>query len=285
VSTIDDFLSGYGTGTARTYGRTLHEAARIMRQPVELADGAAIARYRRALDGQAPATLARKLATLAALYEWLNVTGARIDNPMAGVRRPKVDRLGSIKYLSADECLRLLEACTDARELALTWVLLHGLRVGEVVSLDVPDLRGDTLTFTGKGSKVRSVVLEPDGVAALIGYIGRRRSGPLFTGRKGRLQARAIERMVASLAQRALGEHAWPHMLRHSFATQLVKSGTNIVTLSRMLGHASAATTQIYVRTDESDLRAVVRRSPLATRAAEQRFTILGGEGEVAEAQ
>jgi integrase/recombinase XerC len=283
MSALDDFLSLHTPATAATYGRALHEAERVI-GPLQAATPGQLIAYRRSLAGQSSATIARKLATCSAYLRFLRQTGIRTDDPMLAIRRPKVDRLRAIRPLTADQCLRLIEACQDDRERALLWLLLHGLRVAEVVNLDADSLAGDELRIVGKGGRVRLVVLEQDAAIAVRAYLGLRRSGPLLTGTQGRLTTRQAQRILAQVSGR-IGDEIAPHTLRHSFATQLVRSGTNLAVVQAMLGHASPATTAVYVRIDPATIRDEMRRAPLASRAAAQRLTVLpGGDEEGPEA-
>ena len=277
---VAEFLGGYVTSTAGTYAHVLHDAAAYLRVPLAEASRSDLSGYLASLDGMAPGTVRRYLSTLGAFYSWLVLTGQRGDNPIAGLRRPRVDPLRAIHPLTSDQMLLLIEASRDDRERALLWVLAHGLRLAEVVSLDVDSITGDELRFTGKGSKDRIVPLEPDAARAVLAYRGRRRSGPLFMGREGRLSRRQVQRIVGDVSRR-IGDESHPHRLRHSFATSLVKSGTSTLVLQRLMGHASASSSAIYAHLSVQDLRGELHRSPLAKRARDQRFAVLDGENEM----
>ena len=280
MSLLDSFLGQHSPATSRTYRRALEEAERSIGIPLEHATPAQLVAWRHTIAGQASATIARKVSSLAAFFLYLRQAGVRTDDPMLPVRRPKVDRARAIRPVSADAVLRLIEACSDDRERALLWLLSHGLRAGEVVNLDCDALQGDELRVVGKGDRVRVVVLEEDAAMAVRAYRGHRRAGPLLLGREGRLTTRQAQRIVARASAR-IGDEISPHALRHSFALSLVRSGTNLAVVQAALGHASPATTAVYLRLAPRDLRDAMRRAPLAQRAAEQRLSLLpGGRGE-----
>ena len=146
---------------------------------------------------------------------------------------------------------------------------MHGLRAGETVSLDVDALAGDELRVVGKGGHIRVLVLEHTAVVVMRSYVGLRRSGPLLLGTQGRLTTRQLQRILRTVSCR-IGDEITPHQLRHSFATQLVISGTNLSVVQAILGHASPATTAVYIRLDANAIRAEMRRAPLARRAIDQ---------------
>jgi site-specific recombinase XerD len=141
-----------------------------------------------------------------------------------------------------------------------------GLRVGELVALDVTDLgyeRGHrSIRFTGKGGKRRRRALSPASAAAVETYLLHRSmseadpvnelTGPLFvTGTGARLDRHAVFRLVRRLAQRA-GIDAWsdlsPHSLRHAFATTARAEGVPLEDVQDAMGHADPRTTRRYDR-------------------------------------
>lgn len=282
MTPLDEFLTRYPAATQRSYRHTLNELTALTGASATQATRAQVADYLAAIAELAPSTRARKIATLSALFGWLILTGQRSDNPTLGLRRPRVDRLRTVRYLDADATVRLVEAVgEDPRALALVWVMCHGLRISEAVGLDTDCLEGDVLRVTGKGGRTRRVPLEPAALRALYAYRGRRRSGPMFLGRSGRLSTSRVSRIINEATTNALGERWNPHSLRHGFGTQLARSGTNAFVIQRLLGHAGVGTTQLYVQLDDRSLREALRRKPLAQRAQEQRFTILDGGDEM----
>jgi len=222
----------------------------------------------------APATVARKMSGLSSWYAFLQKIGAVTANPVGGADRPRVDRDHSATVgLSPEEVDALLVAAeTDPspmrlRNHAVIALLADlGLRVGEVVSLDVGDLgyeRGHrSLRFTGKGGKKRRRALTPASAAAVETYLLHRAaqegkpvdalSGPLFVTSTGaRLDRHAVFRLVRRLAERAglpsAGQIS-PHSLRHAFATTARAEGVPLEDVQDAMGHADPRTTRRYDR-------------------------------------
>lgn len=191
----------------------------------------------------------------------------------------------SLDLISSEELERLLAAPKDGslkalRDRAILELLFStGLRVSEVCSLsrDI-DLRKDEVSVRGKGEKVRVVFLSSAAKEAARQYLARRTdvSEALFvridssSGRPGaarslavsdRLTPRSVERIVRRYAAEAgITKKVTPHVIRHSFATDLLRNGADLRSVQALLGHASISTTQIYTHVTDKHLREVHRR-------------------------
>lgn len=221
-----------------------------------------------------PATVARMLSGLSSWYSFLVKLGALAGNPVAGADRPTVSRDQSATLgLTAAEVDRLLAAAAadrgpaQPRNLAAVALLADlGLRVGELVGLDVADLgheRGHRVVrFVGKGGVARRRALTPAGAAAVEAYLAGRAAaagvpvdelaGPLFATATGaRWDRHAVLRLVRRLA-RAAAIPAWadlsPHSLRHAFATVAREEGVPLEDVQDAMGHADPRTTRRYDR-------------------------------------
>ncbi|MEN3612979.1 tyrosine-type recombinase/integrase [Plantactinospora sp. ZYX-F-223] len=221
-----------------------------------------------------PATVARRLSALSSWYEFLVKLHAVETNPVAAADRPRVDRDHSATVgLTPDEVDALLAAAeadtgpTAIRNRATITLLADlGLRVGELISLDLTDLgteRGHrSIRFVGKGGKVRRRALTPGTAYAVDAYLAARAAaqglsvpeltGPLLVTATGaRLDRNAVFRLVRRLAQ-AAGIHAWarlsPHSLRHAFATTARAEGVSLEDVQDAMGHADPRTTRRYDR-------------------------------------
>ncbi|PZM94729.1 MAG: integrase [Actinobacteria bacterium] len=221
-----------------------------------------------------PATVARKLSALSSWYTFLVHLGAIATNPVAGADRPRVDRDHSATVgLTPEEVDALLAAAeaqtgaTAARNRAAIALLADlGLRVGELVALDVTDLRYErghrSIRFVGKGGRQRRRALAPSTAAAVDAYLQARAAaenvpvdqltGPLLTTATGRrLDRHAIFRLVRRLARQA-GIPTWaslsPHSLRHAFATTARAEGVPLEDVQDAMGHADPRTTRRYDR-------------------------------------
>lgn len=142
-----------------------------------------------------------------------------------------------------------------------------GLRVSELVELhiDSVDLRDRTLRIRGKGEKDRIVLFDEETKELLESYILKRgdHSDYLFVNRKGNhLTPRYIQMMIKDYAKAAgIKKRVTPHILRHSFATHLLKNGVDIRAIQQLLGHANLSTTQIYTSVDMHTLKNVYDRA------------------------
>lgn len=285
MNPIDSWLAAYPLTTRGLYARTLAGFMAATGKPVADATQEDVAKYHEKINGLAPSTVATKLAILSSWFAYLQRRGLRPDNPMVAIaHRPKVDKQGSVKWLDADEQRALLTIETDeqhaARNRAILWLLLHGLRLAELVGLDVEDYRYGEVRFTGKGGKSRIVPLLAPAQIALQQYLGRRRHGPMFRGPHGRISRRQVQRIVATWTTRATGRRLSPHPLRHSFATRHVKAGTGLPQLQKLMGHSALSSTQLYVHLDTDDVRQAMMNDPLSE--PQELRVVEGGREQVA---
>ena len=145
-----------------------------------------------------------------------------------------------------------------------------GLRLSELCSLNRDlDLSKDEFSIRGKGEKVRVVFLSDSAKDAIRDYLKSRKDldEPLFIqyssngSKSNRLTPRSIERIVKFYAIKAgISKKVTPHVIRHSFATDLLSNGADIRSVQMMLGHANIATTQIYTHITDKQLRDVHKK-------------------------
>jgi site-specific recombinase XerD len=145
-----------------------------------------------------------------------------------------------------------------------------GLRLSELCSLNSDlDLSRDDFSIRGKGEKVRVVFLSEEAKQAIREYLKSRKdmNEAMFVQISknnigtGRLTQRSIERIVRHYATKAgISKKVTPHVIRHSFATDLLSNGADIRSVQMMLGHANIATTQIYTHVTDSQLRDVHKK-------------------------
>ena len=186
-----------------------------------------------------------------------------MENPRGSVRLPKV-----LKNGEADALFKLIDTGTPLgiRNRAIyELIYAAGLRISEVVSLDVQDilLSEGVARVRGKGSRERLVIFGPDAATWLSRYINEvrplfvkhRRIPAFFVSRSGsRLSRKGIWKNYKSLAAMA-GIDSKLHTLRHTFATEMLSGGADLRSVQELLGHADLATTQIYTHVDSSFLR------------------------------
>lgn len=216
------------------------------------------------IDSYSRGTVATKLAAIRRFYDAAVWRGLRVDNPAKGLKAPKdrTAREDSVKFLPLEGFKRILAIPDNARDKAILALMgWHGLRVEEVVNLDLDNLalEGElqTLTVTGKGNKIRKIHLIERSAAALSAWLAIRQSdGPavfVSTGNRGRgerLSTRGIRYTVDSFLDQAGLKAAGIscHSLRHSFATWSMAGGAKLSAISGAMGHSSIETTQVYAK-------------------------------------
>lgn len=232
----------------------------------------------------APATVARRLAALRALFRVQRELGARADNPAELLGSPKkAQRLPHV--LKAGEVEALLESIPAATPLELRDRALFelayacGLRAEELVSLDLESVQFDSeaIRVEGKGGKTRLVPLGEHAAGALERYLARGRPAletaggeggrALFLSKSGkRLSTSDVRRRLAGWARHAMARspalgQVHPHALRHSFATHLLDGGADLRAIQELLGHSTISTTQVYTRVESARLRSTYERA------------------------
>jgi site-specific recombinase XerD len=272
---LDVFLAANvdSNNTRQAYRRHLRAAFGFFRvRTVAEVTGAMLTGYRARLmdDGRGDACHAQAVSALRSFLRWSRALGAHglrsevieaaLKMPRARIRRP-------YRTIGDGDGKRLLTAAGTARNRAIVGLLLGaGLRVAEVSAVDVGDVidaEGGPAIYVrrGKGRRDRTVPLGWDVARLVKSYLvetdrGRGSRGPCFLVQDrgaesrggGRLSARSVGIMLGHLADRAgLGEKGIsPHALRHSFAIRALRGGADVVAVSKLLGHASIATTQRY---------------------------------------
>ncbi len=232
--------------------------------------------------GRARSTLARRSTSLRVFTAWLLRTG-RASTDAAALLVSPAARRELPATLSANEIRAVLDAAaeridTDAvtgtRDLAMLELLYAtGIRVGELVGLDIDDLdrARQLVRVFGKGRKERSVPFglpAQDAVEAWLQHgrpqVATSVSGPaMFLGvRGGRIDQRAVREVVhRRLADVEGVPDLGPHGLRHTAATHLLEGGADLRSVQEVLGHASIGTTQIYTHVSNERLRAAFRQA------------------------
>jgi site-specific recombinase XerD len=214
---------------------------------------------------------------LRSFLKWLVKNDYAVMSPEK-IELPKVEER-QVKFLNGEQVDRLLSAPSlstiqGKRDKAILEVLFStGLRVSELVSLDRDRIDLDRREFgvTGKGGKVRVVFLSQRAADYLIQYLNERQDNykPLFirhkgkvdpstSGEKMRLTPRSVQRMVKKYSRKMkIPIEVTPHVMRHSFATDLLMAGADIRSVQEMLGHKNISTTQIYTHVTNKQLREV----------------------------
>lgn len=226
-----------------------------------------------------PYARARKVASIKSFFKYAIYKAKLLDeNPAAELESPKImKRLP--RYLNIEESKQLLSSVDgkfSERDYAIITLFLNcGLRLSELVGINLSNIKGSVLTVIGKGDKERSIPLNQACIKALEDYMkvrpvnGVKDKNALFlSSRKQRISKESVQKIVKKYI-RAAGldpERYSTHKLRHTAATLMYKYGhVDIRSLQELLGHESIATTQIYTHLDSSQLRTAVESNPLAS--------------------
>ena len=234
----------------------------------------------RGLKGYRDTTTARKVAAIRSFFGFLFENGDIAQDPTESMGSPRVGR-SLPKCLSKEEVSRLLEMAeravgNEARRDATILELLYatGLRVGELVSLNVTDidLQESYIRCWGKGSKERIAYLYPKALRELRNYLsqarvallGNHKAQPaLFVNHRGeRLTRQWVWNILKAYGEKAgISQRITPHTLRHSFATHLLQNGASLRHVQELLGHSSISTTQVYTHVTGNHLHQEYEKS------------------------
>ena len=269
--------------TRRTYASKVRRyllwlaGAGVDGDPLASADGRdwAVRDYRGYMQGVLKRSAATVNGALAAVDDFYIRRGLgpakakRADVPATAPRAlgPKAQ----IRYL------RAVQACGSARDRALALVPFYaGARIAETVALDLDDVRlsarKGALRVLGKGDRLREVPIHPQLRTALSEWMAERQnwggaveSPALFLSRRGsRLSARGAHDVITGIAAHAgLDDRVTADVLRHSFATTLVRGGTDLVIVAELLGHARLETTRVYTRPSTEERHTAVGLLPV----------------------
>lgn len=222
-----------------------------------------------------PGTVNRRAATLRKFFVWAKERGLVSDLPWfpKPVReQPRAPR--SLSRVEQNRLLRVLERSGNVRDIAIVRLLLStGLRLGELVSLKITDLKlgerhGKVTVRRGKGMKFREVPLPVEARRVLRKWLDvHPGSEYLFPGRNGEvLSSRAVQKLIKKYAYQAGLDmnSVHPHVLRHTCATNMLKAGANLVEVAAVLGHESLDTTAIYTQPRLSDLAKAAERGEVS---------------------
>jgi integrase/recombinase XerC len=217
-------------------------------------------------QGRKSRTIARELSSIRSFYQFLIRGSVVAKNPALEVSAPKSDK-PLPKTCDPESLEQLLRVTDDHDELLLRDIAIFeliyssGLRLAELVGIDLDDidLTQQQLVVTGKGSKTRHLPVGSKAVSAVQRWLRVRPNycrdndqKALFLSKPGnRISARNVQSRLNHLIQRqGLGQKISPHVLRHSFATHLLESSSDLRAVQELLGHANIATTQIYTHLD-----------------------------------
>lgn len=228
--------------------------------------------------GASSKTRARKVASLRSFYKYLFSKVKLINNnPALELETPK-HKKGLPRYLNLEESTKLLdnvESRHEKRDFAMLTLLLNcGIRISELVGINITDYRDDTIKISGKGNKERTIYLNDACRNAINEYMAVRpndkavdKNAMFLSERYTRISRKTVHVIVKKqLANAGIDTTKYSaHKLRHTAATLMYKHGdVDIRALQRILGHESIATTEIYTHLDDEQLRSATKKNPLA---------------------
>ena len=223
------------------------------------------------------ASRARKLATIRSFFNYLcNKVHLLEENPCKDIDSPK--QMKSLpRYLTLQDSLSLLDSLGGKhmeRDFCIITLFLNcGLRISELIGLNLSDIHDDALRVLGKGNKVRIVYLNDACKDALARYLAVRRpiSGKdqdaLFLSERNQRISRAMVHTLVKnhLARAGLDSTQYSsHKLRHTAATLMLQNGVDVKAVQEVLGHEHLNTTEIYTHIDNESLRVAAKANPLS---------------------
>lgn len=217
-------------------------------------------------------TIARKVGALRSFYSYLVAQEYIESSPASLLSSPKLAKRLP-RALNESDSAALLETVNSSDPLCLRdsaileLLYASGLRVSELASLDLGDIKMSqgTVTVMGKGSKMRVVPVHPYALGKIQKWIKEGRphfpseTKALFVSSRGnRFSSDAVRKMVSKRAREAgILVPVTPHMLRHSFATDLLNNGADLRSVQELLGHENLSTTQIYTHVSRRRLQEI----------------------------
>lgn len=223
--------------------------------------------------GNSSRTKAQHIAAIKSYFKYLKSVKLIQDNPALDLEAPKLEKKLPI-YLALEEAEELLGvAVMNKRDYCILTLFLNcGLRLSELIDIDIGDIRGETLIVNGKGSKERTIYLNQSCVKALIEYLEIRKNvkdTTLFISNRGmKFTSKGISYLIDKYIDEAglSGKGYSVHKLRHTAATLMYQNGVDILALKEILGHESVSTTQIYTHINDKKLKEAVENNPLNRR-------------------
>jgi len=225
------------------------------------------------------ASRARKISALRSYFKYLTNRANVLDiNPAEHLETPKQAKKLPV-HLDIAESVKLLDGVDGLnrdRDYCILTILLNcGLRVSELVGINMADLREDSVIVTGKGNKQRVIYLNQACLDALniwlpqrSQYTGSKKQQALFLSRKdNRISTSTVKWLVKKhlLAAGLDTSRYSTHKLRHTAATLMYQNGVDVRVLQEVLGHESLNTTKIYTHVDNNQVRNAINANPLAT--------------------
>ena len=264
-------MEGLSKLTLSNYWLSLKSFASFMRKPIKDITPNDVRLYLYAYqqsNGISNRSLDATRSCLSTFFQWLVNEKYLAANPMANIKPIKYEAKPR-EALSQIELEYLRRACSDKREIAILEVFYStGCRVSELTGIKLSDINwgAHSLTLLGKGNKHRTSYLNAKAEVAIREYVTSRKheSEYLFCNDRGGTQMTKsnVERIMRKITERSglQGKRVSPHILRHTTATQALRSGMPVQDVQQLLGHANISTTMIYASTCAESIAAGHRK-------------------------
>lgn len=213
--------------------------------------------------GHSSTTVAHDLSRLKQVLRLLKKRGLDVlDHDM--VELPKIKKTNPV-YLVSDEVQAVIDVIDSKRDRAIfACMFASGARVSELLNIDRDDLRGNTAQIIGKGSKPGTLYFDAWSMGYLADYLASRKDSltPLFvSGQCRRITVSRVEQLLHIYSDAAgIKKNVTPHVLRHSFATDLRRNGADIFDIKEQLRHERISSTEIYIHIEEETRLAAYKR-------------------------
>ena len=236
--------------------------------------------YLNRIRGNAAAARARKVAALKSFFKYLHSKANLIEtNPTTELESVKISKQLP-KHFTLEDSIALLESVENrnsVRDYCIFTLFLNcGMRLAELVGINITDIHGDTLVVIGKGNKERTIYLNDACLNAINAYLPIRKQqtpssladkNALFLSeRNSRISRRTVQYAVEKYVKKiGLDPRKYTtHKLRHTAATLMHQSGVDIRVLQEILGHKQLSTTEIYTHINNDQMRGAVKSNPLS---------------------
>ena len=263
---ITEFISyiknvkGYSDNTARAYNNDLRSFVKVVKiinpssrwSTLTLQDIDEVVKYN-VQRGLKPSTTNRQISAVKALYDYMKREGMIDYNPARyESRRKQADTIpNTIPMHDLEEAYA---ESTGTTRLMLGLLVYTGIRIQELLDIRKHDVNTKTgeIIIRGKGMKERKVITAPDNAQELEAYMRNLRPDSFIFGSTSQREARY--ELHAILKRHSQAKQLSPHAIRHTFATELAKQGSNVTTLAKMMGHNSIKTTQHYIDLTQNNI-------------------------------
>lgn len=259
-------IAGLQDSSLKAYSTEIEMMLKVLKKPIvdiktnDIRGYLAVQQLQRNLSNS---YLDTKLRYLKSFFKTLRIEGYISNDPTERITKIKIEKIIRKSFSPIEKEKIREKAAEDIRTKALVEFLLStGCRVAEVASANISDIKDDKLIINGKGNKQRYVYLNAKAKLALDNYLSARQddNDALFVsekrieGKYNRLQKGSIETLIRNLGKEIGIEKCHPHRFRRTMATDALRAGMPIEQVGLMLGHELLTTTQIYARSDESDI-------------------------------